>query len=122
MTRKVLLMTILSMNIFSLFGQKPKDLRSADLKFKDAETTACIVCDHVLSRERPILYAAHDSDGAWQFLCGVGDHTVENAKLISLKQATEIDQTMNELYEMPVNMSAERTSVKDKWVVFRMED
>ena len=49
--------------------QKPK------YKFQDPENTACIICDHVFNRERPILYVNHDSeDGGWQFMCGLDNH------------------------------------------------
>ena len=77
--------------MFNLFGQKKVDTKQREFKFKDSETTACIVCDHVLSKKRPILYATHESEGDWQFLCGQDDHTAENAKVISLKQVTELD-------------------------------
>ncbi|RZJ72313.1 MAG: hypothetical protein EOO49_07340 [Flavobacterium sp.] len=78
------------------------------------------MCDHVLDKSRKILYAAHDSEGDWQFLCGQDDHTDENAKIISLRQAVELDETLNELYEMPANVGAERKSVNDKWKPFKL--
>lgn len=109
--------------MFNLFGQKKSDTNKTDYKFKEAENTACFVCDHVLSKQRPILYAAHDKeDSSWQFLCGQNDHTEANAKIISLKQATEIDSTINDLFEMPLGVGAERKTTKDKWVTFRLQD
>ncbi|RKQ43113.1 hypothetical protein BXY85_3732 [Roseivirga pacifica] len=104
------------MGIFNLFGQN----KTTEYKFSDPEDKAIITCDHVLNGDRPILYASHDAEGDWQFLCGHEDHTEDNAKVISLKQATEIDPSINDLYEMPVNVGAERESVKDKWQPFRM--
>jgi hypothetical protein len=41
------------------------------------------------------------------------------AKLISLKQATELDSTINELFEMPLGFGAERNSIKDKWKLYK---
>jgi hypothetical protein len=108
--------------MFNLFGQNKNEPKKTPYKFKEPENTACFVCDHVLSKERPILYASHDSEGDWQFLCGQDDHTEENAKIISLKQVTELDQTVNDLYEMPVNVGAERKNVKDKWTPFRLQN
>jgi len=121
--KKLLLSTLLTLTMFNLFGQKKSDTNKTEYKFKEAENTACFVCDHVLSKQRPILYVTHDKeDGSWQFLCGQDDHTEANAKIISLKNATVIDTTINDLYEMPLGVGAERKSIKDKWVPFRLQD
>lgn len=102
--------------MFNLFKKK----NSSFFKFNEPENTGCFVCDHVLSRQRPILYALHDrDDSSWQFMCGQNDHTEGNAKLISLKQATEIDDSINDLYEMPLGVGAERKTTTSKWVPFR---
>lgn len=109
--------------MFNIFGRKKQSAEKADFKFKEPENTACFICDHVLNKQRPILYASHDEeDGAWQFLCGQDDHKEENAKIISLKEATELDTTINDLYEMPLGVGAERKSKKDKWISFRLVD
>ncbi len=72
-----------------IFGNKP------EYKFKEPRNTACITCDHVLIDKKPILYVSHDKDDSmWQFLCGENDHKEENAKLIGLKEATEIDNSI----------------------------
>lgn len=102
-------------NLFRKGGKTP-------FRFKASENTACFTCDHVLSRERPILYVSHDGEGDWHFLCGDDDHTEKNARIISLKQATELDQTINDLFEMPLNTGADRKTVKDKWTPFRLVD
>ncbi len=102
--------------MFNLFKKK----QTTTFKFSESENTACFTCDHILSRERPILYASHDAeDGTWQFMCGQEDHTEANAKIISLKQAVEIDETINDLYEMPLGVGAERETKTSKWVPFR---
>jgi hypothetical protein len=98
-----------------------KDKNKSTYKFKEPENTACFTCDHVLSKQRPILYASHDSeDGTWQFMCGQDDHTEANAKIISLKQATEIDPTINDLFEMPMGVGAERETIDTKWKPFKI--
>ncbi len=122
MKKEFLLTFIMLSFMFNLFGQNKNDSKKNEFKFKDPETTTTIVCDHVLNKERPILYAAHDGEQDWQFLCGKEDHTEKNAKVISLKQVTELDQTINDLYEMPIKVGAERINVKDKWKPFRLED
>jgi hypothetical protein len=92
-----------------------------NFKFKEPETTACFVCDHVMNRIRPILLVTHDEDDEyeyWQFLCGESDHDESNIKIISIKQATDIDPSINDLYEMPVGVSADRKSITDQWEPF----
>jgi hypothetical protein len=102
--------------MFNFFKKK----NESAFRFTEPENTACFTCDHVLNKQRPILYAVHDAgDGAWQFMCGQNDHTEANAKLISLKQATEIDDTINDLFEMPLGVGAERESITAKWKPFR---
>ncbi len=55
--------------------------------FSELKDTACFVCDHVLNKERSILYVGHDiDDSSWQFMCGENDHTEENARIISLEE------------------------------------
>jgi hypothetical protein len=104
------------MGIFNIFGQNKK----SEFKFTDPEDKAVFTCEHVLNCERPILFVSHDEEGDWQFLCGHNDHTDSSVKIISLKQATELDTTVNELFEMPLSVGAERKSVKDKWQPFRI--
>ena len=73
-------------------------------------------------KKRPILYVTHEADdGAWQFLCGFKDHTNSNIKIISLKQATEIDPSINDLYDMPLGVGAERKSKQSKWMPFKIK-
>jgi len=95
-----------------------------DYKFFDAENTVCFVCDHVLNKQRPVLRVLHEKeDFYWQFLCGENDHLTDaNIKIISMKEATEIDNTINELYEMPLGVGAERKSISDKWVPFKIPE
>jgi hypothetical protein len=102
--------------MFNLFKKK----NNPTFKFNEPQNTACFICDHILNGQRPILYASHDSeDGSWQFMCGQRDHTEANAKIISLKQATEIDESINDLYEMPLGVGAERETPTSKWIPFR---
>jgi len=91
-------------------------------RFKEDKNTACFVCDHVFNKERDILYVTHDLvDSSWQFLCGESDHT-DNAKIISLEQATQLDNSINELFEMPEGVGAEREKKGGQWKPFRISD
>ena len=105
------------MSIINLFGQGKN---KTEFKFSDEENKAVFTCNHILDNKSPILYVEHDSDGDWQFLCGQSEHTEENAKIISLKQAVEIDKTLNELYEMPIGIGAERNEIGEKWKPFKL--
>ena len=106
--------------MFNLFGQNKNNSKETEYKFKESKTTACFVCNHVLDKNRPILYVTHDSEGDWQFLCGEDDHTEDNVKVISLMQAVELDKTINDLYEMPTKVGAEREKITEKWKPFRL--
>jgi len=100
-----------------LFGNKP------EYKFKEPKNTACFVCDHVLNKERDIHFVTHDKDdSSWQFLCGVDDHSDDNIRIISIEQAIKLDNSINDLYEMPEGVGAEREKIGAKWNPFRILD
>lgn len=92
-------------------------------KFNDPKDTACFVCNHVFNQERAILFVTHEAeDGFWQFLCGHNDHSHDNDyKVISIEQATVIDESINDLYEMPLGSGATRESQSNKWELFNLD-
>lgn len=106
------------MGIFNLFGQKNKD----EYKFLDSKEKACFSCSHVVNDNDPILYVSHDNEGDWQFLCGKEDHTEKNAKIISLYQAVQLDNSLNDLFEMPLGVAAERKTIEDTWTPFKLNE
>jgi hypothetical protein len=90
-------------------------------KFTEPKDTACFVCDHVLTKHSAILYATHEAeDGFWQFLCGEHDHADDDYKIISLGQAVGIDESINDLYEMPLGIGADRETQSAKWIPFKL--
>lgn len=90
-------------------------------KFNEPKSTACIVCCHVLEKSSPILYVTHDEDdGMWQFLCGESNHNEETARIVSLEQVVEMDSSINDLYEMPCGVGAERDEMNSKWKPFKL--
>lgn len=90
-----------------------------DFPFYDAPNTAVITCCHVTYKTSPILFASHDEeDGMWQFLCG-GEHTEEDAEIVSLYYIYNSDKTIGEISDMPCGCFAERKSRSDKWVIRR---
>lgn len=84
--------------------------------FSDSSDTACITCSHVLNDNKPILYVSHDYDGYWQFLCG-GKHTEEDARIVSLANILEIDETMSDLAELDYGEFAEAEDISSDWIV-----
>ncbi|RZK62980.1 MAG: hypothetical protein EOO85_31720 [Pedobacter sp.] len=90
--------------------------------FTDAPDTACFVCTHVLKRDRPILYVTHtEEEGFWSFLCGYDDHHYdEDYSIISLEEATAIDESINNLHDMPIGVGADRATATSQWEPFKI--
>lgn len=81
-------------------------MKDVKFPFSDAPNTACFTCRHVLEENRPIRYVSHDEDGYWQFLCG-GNHTEEDARVVSLVSVWEMDESVGELVGLDYGESAE---------------
>lgn len=96
--------------------KKASATTTGEFPFADAPNTATIVCCHIIECKAPILYVSHDEDdGMWQFLCGK-THEMNDAKMVSLKYAYELDHSLGELAGMPCGCIAERLSQEAKWV------
>jgi hypothetical protein len=94
---------------------------SSEFQFSDSPDTACFSCKHVVSEGAPILSVTHDHDGSYQFLCGQ-EHKEEDAKIISLKEATVLDPTLNQLYNMPIGVGADRETKDGDWTPYKLAD
>ena len=100
-----------------MFNKKPK------FQFDESENVACIVCDHVINKQRDILLVTHDEeDGQWGFLCGADDHEMADYKLITLKNVIKIDESVNGLHDMPLGYGGERKKVGADWNVFKQTE
>ena len=84
--------------------------------FRDKPNTASFTCVHVLDRKRPILHVTHDEDGYWQFLCGA-PHPEDEARIIALEEAYELDPSVGQLAGMDRGHSADRTDVSSDWII-----
>lgn len=93
-------------------------MKDVKFPFSDAPNTACFTCRHVLEENRPIRYVSHDEDGYWQFLCG-GNHTEEDARVVSLVSVWEMDESVGELVGLDYGESAEAADPADGWVIAR---
>lgn len=91
-----------------------------EFKFSDPKDKAVFTCSHVIHEKSPVLHVTHDIDGDWQFLCGHEAHSVEDAHVISLQNAVELDYSLNDLFEMPNGVGAERKKMGAKWIPFRL--
>lgn len=91
-------------------------MNKSNFPFADAPNTACFICRHVLDENKPILYVSHDEDGYWQFLCGK-NHNEEDARIISLAEILNIDESMSDLAELDYGEYAEAENETSDWIV-----
>lgn len=88
-----------------------------EFPFYDAPNTAAIICCHIIESKSPILYVSHDEDdGMWQFLCGQV-HTIDEAKLVSLRWVFDFDHSVGVLADMPCGYYAQRKNRDDSWTI-----
>lgn len=70
--------------------------------FKDAKNTIVITTKEILNGEHPVTSVFHDlDDGMWQFLDGE-ELSEERAAIISLKEMVEIDDSVNDIANLPL--------------------
>jgi hypothetical protein len=83
--------------------------------FDQPRDCAVFTTRQVLEREEPILHVTHDSDDhGWQFL---GSETrPEDAKIILLEEAVELDPSVLQVADLPVGWHAWRASVEEPWI------
>ena len=82
---------------------------------------AVISLKDIINKKKHILYVSHDAeDGAWQFLDGGIDHHKDDAVLVSLQSIIDIDNSVKELLIMPLGHKAERSTVKEKWIIGKL--
>lgn len=89
------------------------------MEFKEDRHTAVYICSHVAARS-PILYASHDPDGDWQFLCGGDNHgegSGEKPLLVCLEHVVAQDPSLNALAALCTNHFAERDTPASPWRV-----
>lgn len=88
-----------------------------EFPFYDAPDTVTIICCHIIDDDEPILYVSHDEDdGMWQFLCG-SRHDTDEARVVSLKEVFDLDNSVGVLKDMPCGYYAERKTQNDTWLV-----
>jgi hypothetical protein len=88
---------------------------SDDWVFADPGNLAVITLRAILRGADPILHVVHDADdGGWQFL-GWGDAREDDAVVVSLRTATRLDESVEELADLPPGWHAWRASPDHPW-------
>ncbi|MEY2538812.1 MAG: hypothetical protein QOG67_2552 [Verrucomicrobiota bacterium] len=84
--------------------------------FDQPRNCAVFVTREVLEGREPIVRVTHDSDDhGWQFI-GSSDGTSENARIIALSEAVNLDPSVLSLADLPVDWRAWRDSPDEPWV------
>lgn len=84
-------------------------------KFLDDKNTMVITSKSILQKEKDIKLVFHDEDdGMWQFLDG--EEVDENsAAIVSLYEMTLIDDSINEVFDLPLGWTAYRENKNLEW-------
>jgi hypothetical protein len=80
--------------------------------FDQPHNCAVFTTRQVLDREEPILHVTHDSDDhGWQF--HGSEARAEDAKIIALEEAVELDPSVLQLADLPIGWHAWRNTVEE---------
>lgn len=88
--------------------------------FNEDKNTMVITTRNIITKNDIITTVYHDSDdGMWQFL---GKIQIEeaNAILVSLEEICLIDESVNELSQMPCGFMAYKEN--DKWIMSKYSE
>lgn len=87
-----------------------------EYKFLDDKNTIAITTKKIVSGQSDILLVSHDEDdGMWEFLDGE-DVCEENAVVVSMFEMSQIDESINELYDLPLGWIAYRENKTTEWI------
>lgn len=85
-------------------------------KFNDAQNVAVITTKDIIFEGKDILYVFHDlDDGMWQFLSHLYP-SKDEAAIVGLNEICKIDNSVEELVDLPLGYYAYRKTKKDKWI------
>jgi hypothetical protein len=83
---------------------------------------AVTVCPHVFSESRPINFVVRDTDGSFQFLCGMSDDADAGpCRSVGVGHLLARDSTLGDLAELEPGTYAERDRQTDPWSVGRLD-
>lgn len=85
-------------------------------RFVDPPNTMVITLKEILDGTKTVLYVSHDEeDGMWQFLDGSDELEADHARIVTLEEMLEIDESFSLLWDLPPGWIAERVSNKALW-------
>ncbi|MEK3808241.1 hypothetical protein MHB63_17115 [Bacillus sp. FSL H8-0547] len=103
-------------------GLLPPDAYAMDMDgvtmiyFKDAPDTMVITTKEIIDGTKPVLYVSHDKeDGMWQFFDGSMKFDIDCARIVSLEEMLEIDNSLASIGDLPLGWIAERDNRKAFW-------
>jgi hypothetical protein len=83
--------------------------------FTDRPNVMVMTTKSIIKKESPILSVWHDADdGMWQFLDGT-DVNEEDAMIVSLENIVNIDNSVNEVSDLPLGWVAWREKQDFTW-------
>ena len=84
--------------------------------FIEDKKTMVITTKSILKCKKDIVVVSHDEDdGMWEFLDG-DDVTEEEASIVSLEEIFEIDNSVNELFDLQLGWIAYRENKSSEWI------
>jgi hypothetical protein len=96
------------------------------MRFSDQLGT--ITCKCVAHAGKPVLFVSH-AGGDWQFYCSDSNHDFNDDAankrdlvLVHIAHLVAQDPSLDELFDLPVDMGAERESVGSPWTRFPDSD
>ncbi len=69
----------------------------------------------VIDKLLPVLYVVHDENEDWQFLSGHEEGLAEEIRVISFKEALELDKKIIEITWLAAGMEAVRKNTDSEW-------
>ncbi|MGY3211346.1 DUF4262 domain-containing protein [Mucilaginibacter sp. HD30] len=87
--------------------------RDSDFKFYEERNVAVFTTEQAFDGDA-ILYVYHNEDGDWQFHTSLNPN-LDDSKVVSLEQITQIDPSINEIYYLQYGWHAWRENKAAKW-------
>lgn len=84
--------------------------------FSEDKNTMVITTKSIINNVKDIVLVSHDDDdGMWEFLDGE-EVNEEDAVIVSLFEIVKLDDSINELCELPLGWVAYRDNKNGNWV------
>ena len=90
------------------------------MSYQDFRRCGAIICNHVSTRQHPILMATRDTplmpeDSGWQFQCGTLGHESGDIGIWMLEEVTQLDPSLLPILDADPKSSFRRASIDDSW-------